>query len=96
MANSPTHGLSAAPGGELIVKDRQIDCLLPQVPRIIAGVNIVGKAMEVQTELLGGAHLNGLPLNETTPNLQAFDQALLDCGIPVSDEGRLGRREGAD
>ena len=43
---SPTHGLSA-PGHELIVKDRQIDCLLPQIPGIIAGVKIVGEAMEV-------------------------------------------------
>jgi hypothetical protein len=39
--------LLSAPGCELIVKDRQIDSLLSQVPGIIGGVNIVGKAMEV-------------------------------------------------
>jgi hypothetical protein len=32
---------------EFIVKDPQIDCLLSQLPGIIAGVTIIGKAMEV-------------------------------------------------
>jgi hypothetical protein len=40
-------GVLSARSRELIVKDRQIDCLLSQVPRIVAGVTIIGKAMEV-------------------------------------------------
>jgi hypothetical protein len=35
------------------------------------------------------------PLDEMTPNL-SIRLALLDCGIPMSDEGLLGRNEGAD